>query len=71
MRTAHCRWRTFKTDHRLQEMVGVIDGDLLERVQVLPPAALAAVVRGDNGGQALPMSTDALVKTVEELARLH
>lgn len=58
-------------DTRQADMAGFVDGDLVERFLSLPAPAMEAVVRGDNGGQALEVTVDSLVKTIEELARLH
>jgi hypothetical protein len=65
------RWRAYRTEQRHADAVNVIDGDLVERFLALPPHVAAAVVRGDQGGQPLGVSVDALTKTIEELARLH
>ena len=66
------RWRRFVVqDTRHADMAGFVDGDLVERFLSLPAPAMEAVVRGDNGGQALDVPVDALIKTIEELARLH
>ena len=63
------QWRAFKSERRplnkSSESRGFIDGDLIEALLDLPPA------KQDEAAKAMQITTAALLRRVDELARIH
>ncbi|EDO27988.1 predicted protein, partial [Nematostella vectensis] len=67
-------WRSFSNERKMEPAHGFIDGDLIESFLDLPRARMEEVVTGlqiDDGGMKKECTVDDLVKTVEELTRIH
>ncbi|XP_048584985.1 DNA damage-binding protein 1 [Nematostella vectensis] len=70
----HSFWRSFSNERKMEPAHGFIDGDLIESFLDLPRARMEEVVTGlqiDDGGMKKECTVDDLVKTVEELTRIH
>lgn len=61
----HSYWRAFHTDIKTEACEGFIDGDLIESFLDLSQDKMREVAEG------LQMSVENLVKTVEDLTRIH
>jgi len=71
----HTSWRSFYSERKTEVCVGFIDGDLIESYLDLNRDKMAEVVQGlqldDGTGMKRDATVDDLVKTVEELTRIH
>jgi len=70
----HSHWRSYYTEQKRDESLGFIDGDLLESFLDLSRDKMAEVVQGlqiDDGGMKRDATVDDLIKTIEELTRIH
>ncbi|CAG9764896.1 unnamed protein product [Ceutorhynchus assimilis] len=62
---SHQSWRAFHTDIKTDNSEGFIDGDLIESFLDLPPETMREVATS------LGVTVDHLIKTVEDLTRIH
>ncbi|XP_013398068.1 DNA damage-binding protein 1 isoform X2 [Lingula anatina] len=71
----HSFWRSFYTERKTEPSTGFIDGDLLESFLDLSRDKMQEVVTGmqidDGSGMKREATVDDLVKTIEELTRIH
>jgi len=71
----HSLWRSFHTDRKTDPMTGFIDGDLIESFLDLGRDKMQEVVHmlqvDDGCGMKRDATVDDLVKTIEELTRIH
>ncbi|KAI8780683.1 DNA damage-binding protein 1 [Biomphalaria glabrata] len=70
----HSFWRSFFTEQKRDTALGFIDGDLLESFLDLTRDKMQEVVQGlqiDDGEMKRDATVDDLVKTIEELTRIH
>ncbi|RUS91294.1 hypothetical protein EGW08_000908 [Elysia chlorotica] len=70
----HSFWRSFYTDQKCDHSMGFIDGDLLESFLDLSRDKMQEVVAGlqiDDGDRKRDATVEDLVKTIEELTRIH
>ncbi|KAK3779901.1 hypothetical protein RRG08_054155, partial [Elysia crispata] len=70
----HSFWRSFYTDQKCDHSLGFIDGDLLESFLDLSRDKMQEVVAGlqiDDGDRKRDATVEDLVKTIEELTRIH
>ncbi|XP_025085056.1 DNA damage-binding protein 1-like [Pomacea canaliculata] len=71
----HSFWRSFHTERKTEPAQGFIDGDLIESYLDLSRDKMQEVVQGlqidDGSGMKRDATVDDLVKTVEELTRIH
>jgi len=71
----HSQWRRFSNDRKQVPMAGFIDGDLIETFLDLKSDKMAEVASGltipDGAGGSKPATVDELIKTVEDLTRIH
>jgi DNA damage-binding protein 1 len=71
----HSFWRSFHTEQKLEPGVGFIDGDLIESFLDLSRDKMQEVVHGlqidDPSGMKREATVDDIIKTVEELTRIH
>ncbi|KAL1501062.1 hypothetical protein ABEB36_006460 [Hypothenemus hampei] len=64
-RISHQFWRAFNTDIKTENSEGFIDGDLIESFLDLSPEKMKEVADG------LGVTVEHLIKTVEDLTRIH
>ncbi|XP_066157615.1 DNA damage-binding protein 1 [Euwallacea fornicatus] len=64
-RISHQFWRAFNTDIKTENSEGFIDGDLIESFLDLSPNTMKEVADG------LGVTVEHLIKTVEDLTRIH
>jgi len=70
----HSFWRSFHTEMKRDASTGFIDGDLLESFLDLSRDKMAEVLQGlqiDDGDMKREATVDDLIKTIEELTRIH
>ncbi|XP_050465445.1 DNA damage-binding protein 1 [Cataglyphis hispanica] len=71
----HNFWRSFKTDLKIEQCEGFIDGDLIESFLDLSHEKMREVATGlmidDGSGMKKEATVDDLVKIVEDLTRIH
>jgi len=71
----HSQWRRFSNDRKQVPMAGFIDGDLIETFLDLKSDKMAEVANGltipDGANGTKPATVDELIKTVEDLTRIH
>ncbi|CAH1785310.1 unnamed protein product [Owenia fusiformis] len=71
----HSFWRQFHTERKSEPSVGFIDGDLIESFLDLSRENMQEVAQGiqmdDGSGMKREATVDDLVKTIEELTRIH
>ncbi|XP_031549547.1 DNA damage-binding protein 1-like [Actinia tenebrosa] len=71
----HSFWRSFSNERKTEPANGFIDGDLIESFLDLPRAKMKEVAAGlqtdDGSGMKKECTVEDLVKTVEELTRIH
>jgi len=69
----HGAWRAFESDGRSDVSCGFVDGDLIETFLDLPRSTQNDLVKDLRGEDNVELNTtvDDLVKTIEELARIH
>lgn len=90
----HASWRSFRTDQKVEQCEGFIDGDLVESFLDLSREKMRECATGlvvsleefwvlkllnsnlfsfkiDNNGQKQEATVDDIIKTVEDLTRIH
>jgi len=71
----HKQWRSFNNDRKTVDMAGFIDGDLIETFLDLKADKMAEVANGltisDGAGGQKKATVEDLIKTVEDLTRIH
>ena len=71
----HEFWRSFSTERKTEPPYGFIDGDLIESFLDLKRDAMKSVCEGlmidDGSGMKREATVDDLIKTIEELTRIH
>lgn len=71
----HSFWRSFHTERKTEACEGFIDGDLIESFLDLNRDKMQETVKGlqidDGSGMKREATVDDLVKTIEELTRIH
>jgi DNA damage-binding protein 1 len=71
----HEFWRSFSTERKTEASFGFIDGDLIESFLDLSREKMQEVAAGltidDGSGMRRDATVDDLVKTIEELTRIH
>lgn len=71
----HASWRAFCTERKTEAAAGFIDGDLIESFLDLSRDKMQEVAQGimidDGSGMKREATVDDLVKTIEELTRIH
>lgn len=71
----HDNWRSYRSERRCEPLDGFIDGDLVESFLDLDQALMTEVVKGmqikDSSGSSPHLTVDDVIKTVEELTRIH
>ena len=72
----HEFYRSFNTERKLDRCEGFIDGDIIESFLDLSPDKMKEVVTGimintDGSGMKTEATVDDIIKTVEELTRIH
>ncbi|KAK2168127.1 hypothetical protein LSH36_20g08004 [Paralvinella palmiformis] len=68
-------WRSFHTERKTESSFGFIDGDLIESFLDLSRDKMQEVVQGlqidDGSGMKREATVDDLIKTIQELTRIH
>lgn len=64
-------WRSFSNERKVAESRNFLDGDLIEAFLDLPREKMQDVVDGKHGGTPLETTVDEVIKSIEELTRLH
>ncbi|CAF3432385.1 unnamed protein product [Rotaria sp. Silwood1] len=69
----HSTWRSFDSDGRSNVSNGFIDGDLIETYLDLPKTVQQELIKDLHGENNVSLNTtvEELVKTIEELSRIH
>ncbi|XP_061415888.1 DNA damage-binding protein 1 [Lethenteron reissneri] len=71
----HSFWRSFHNERKTEAATGFVDGDLIESFLDLSRPKMQEVVAGlqidDGSGMKREATVDDLIKTVEELTRIH
>jgi len=71
----HADWRAYRSERKTEPCEGFIDGDLVESFLDLNREQMTEVVRdlmiAEPGGEKRPATVDDIIKTVEELTRIH
>ncbi|KHN84948.1 DNA damage-binding protein 1 [Toxocara canis] len=76
MRIEHSQYRTFETDRRMEQSVGFIDGDLVESLLDMSRESIENLIEGlklpaPTGQEQREATVEEVLKTVEDLARIH
>ncbi|CAF4245853.1 unnamed protein product, partial [Rotaria sp. Silwood2] len=69
----HSTWRSFDSDGRSNISSGFVDGDLIETYLDLPKTVQQELIKDLHGEDNVELNTtvEELVKTIEELSRIH
>jgi DNA damage-binding protein 1 len=62
---SHREWRSFRTDRRMEDSSGFVDGDLVEKFLLLSPQTQQAIA------DKLDVRLAECVKRVEDVQRIH
>jgi len=71
----HGFWRSFHTERKTEQTIGFIDGDLIESFLDLDRDKMQEVAQGlqidDGSGMKREAAVEDLIKSIEELTRIH
>lgn len=70
-RIEHSEWRAFQSDKSSQPALNFVDGDLIETFLDYSREKMEALTKEINKGSGTPMIVEDIVKTIEELSRIH